>query len=448
MEFGQVVRILHDFEQMPGRFPVAMQEPRILFEQAGVVLLLAAGRKPEGWPADAPLEPGLRQAARFFVRTVMLRPGADFYTLLGLKPDFDAEALREHYRLLIRMTHPDFMTSGEPWPDDAAARINQANDVLASAVGRQNYQISWEKTRIRALAMAKPAHGLPPRAIAGAGAQRQRWPAFKVFALSASMALLAVLAVVLSWPTSEVGQLTVAVRARQAVPAVSEPAVDVQAFAVRAVAAPTRPELAQRPKPPASPVKTAVGKPVPVTEMPPAAAAAPAPEPVDLFAAREPAVQSVPLLAPLSAPALVATAPAPPDLPLPVEARQVFLLPEARAAAITLDQVQPLLNNVLQSLQSGQSEQVLQWLEGSSRQGEAATRFAASYKQRLVGLRVTGLGPVRLMSRHAGGQLVVDGVVQLRLQDLRQQSIRQDFRLRAYFAPRHGGPALTRLEAE
>jgi hypothetical protein len=28
----------------------------------------------------------LRKAARFFVRTAMLRPGADHYTLLGLKP--------------------------------------------------------------------------------------------------------------------------------------------------------------------------------------------------------------------------------------------------------------------------------------------------------------------------------------------------------------------------
>jgi hypothetical protein len=42
----------------------------------------------------------------------MLRPGADHYTLLGLKPAFDSATLRDHYRMLMRLTHPDFSGGG------------------------------------------------------------------------------------------------------------------------------------------------------------------------------------------------------------------------------------------------------------------------------------------------------------------------------------------------
>jgi len=54
---------------------------------------------------------------------------------------------------------------------------------------------------------------------------------------------------------------------------------------------------------------------------------------------------------------------------------------------------------------------------------------------------------VRLTARFAGGELVVDGMVQLWLQDASQQAGKQDFRLRAYFLSRDSGPVLARLEA-
>ena len=93
----------------------------------------------------------------------MLRPGVDFYTLLGVRPDFDAEVLREHYRLMIRMTHPDFVASGESWPADAAARINQAHDVLASAVGREGYVAALAKARGKAHTRGMAAGGPRPQ---------------------------------------------------------------------------------------------------------------------------------------------------------------------------------------------------------------------------------------------------------------------------------------------
>ena len=130
---NELVPALLDFEKRPGRYRLALREPGILFEQPHAVLLLAAGRAVKGL---TPLKPGpqanaVQQAARYFVRAAMLRPNADHYTLLGLTPGFDPQTLRDHYRLMIRLTHPDFAASGEAWPADAASRINIAHDVLA-----------------------------------------------------------------------------------------------------------------------------------------------------------------------------------------------------------------------------------------------------------------------------------------------------------------------------
>ena len=127
---------LLDFEAFPGRYPLALREPRLLFDHGTEVLTLACDRAAEGLPQDEALEAQLRQAARFFVRTAMLRPGADHYTLMGLTPVDEPGKLRDHYRMLMRLTHPDFSGGGRAWPADAATRINQANDVLSSVVSR------------------------------------------------------------------------------------------------------------------------------------------------------------------------------------------------------------------------------------------------------------------------------------------------------------------------
>lgn len=408
----EVIAALLDFEQQPGRYPVAMREPRMLFEQAGLVLMLAAGRQPDGLSAAEALAPGVRQAARFFVRTVMLRPGVDFYTLLGVPQSFDGEVLREHYRLMIRMTHPDFVASGESWPADAAARINQANDVLVSAVKRAGYRATLDGARARPAPRAVAVHGMRPRT-RPAAAQGRR-PALRTLAVSAAVVLLAVTALVMSWPSSDEGLLTLAARAPLVLPAASEPAQAVlapvavaAAAAVRPAARPARAAPAAAPKP-VKPTQTVAWVPALVPDVPTPQAAV-----------TEPVV-----------------APAP-----------TVKAPEPVVPSITMEQVQPLLTQVLQSLQSGRGDQVLQWLEPSSRQGAAATHFVAAYDHSLAGARVTGLGTVRFTSRFDAGQLVVDGMVQLRLVDELQQASRHDVRLRAYFLTRDSAPVLARLEA-
>ncbi len=155
-EWRGLVLALLDFERAPGRYPVALREPRPLFEQIGHVMLLAAGRPVPGLPAPPKhSEPELRRAARYFVRTVMLRPGADFFTLLGLTPGFEPAQLREHYRLMIRLTHPDYgATTGERWPADAAVRVNQAKDLLSSPEKQAEYEAALRRQPRRGLVHA------------------------------------------------------------------------------------------------------------------------------------------------------------------------------------------------------------------------------------------------------------------------------------------------------
>ena len=124
-DWSSLLPALLDFERSPGRYRVVLREPRPLFEHTLTLLQLAAGRSVDGL-ADLAQDPAqtdeLKRAARFFVRTVLLRPGVDHYTLLGLAPGCDAAELREHYRLMIRLTHPDFAAgSGEAWPWAKAA---------------------------------------------------------------------------------------------------------------------------------------------------------------------------------------------------------------------------------------------------------------------------------------------------------------------------------------
>ena len=162
----QLIVTLFDFESLPGRYPLSLREPRILFDGSHDVLLLAAGRPVKGLAFDLIDMSRLKRAASFFIRTAMLRPGSDHYTVLGLDHGFSENSLRLHYRILIRLTHPDFVGNGEAWPTGSATRINLAHDVLSSATRQAEYNRTvpgGEKRRIL------PVHSLAavlPRPVA------------------------------------------------------------------------------------------------------------------------------------------------------------------------------------------------------------------------------------------------------------------------------------------
>jgi hypothetical protein len=226
-DWASLLPALLDFERSPGRYPVVLREPRPLFDHARAVLQLAGGRSVEGL-ADLEQDPAradaLRQAARFFVRTVLLRPGVDHYTLLGLVPGCDAAELREHYRLMIRLTHPDFAAGrDEAWPADAATRINRANDVLSSPGQRADYNATLAPAMPAAPAAASPAPqrpvalrpGVTPRRLkketrpADARPWHERVPSGLKIALVSLGALGAAVALLLNNTTGDSGSLTV-----------------------------------------------------------------------------------------------------------------------------------------------------------------------------------------------------------------------------------------------
>lgn len=219
-----LVPALLDFERAPGRFALALREPRPLFDATHAVMLLAAGRPVEGLPTLLPEQrpDAVQQAARYFVRATMLRPDADHYTLLGLMPGFEPETLRDHYRLMIRLTHPDFAGSGEDWPMDAATRINIANDVLGSAVKRREYNATLEALKPKAAATtahnklgsvtATPHKPTTKRRVAAKPKAKRAdtgegWSHRSKVALAAAGALACVLGLWLLTPSSHEGSL-------------------------------------------------------------------------------------------------------------------------------------------------------------------------------------------------------------------------------------------------
>lgn len=57
------------------------------------------------------------------------------YRLLGLLESASPVQIRERYRLLMRVYHPDFAPRGSDWHNDRAARLNEAHCRLLESAG-------------------------------------------------------------------------------------------------------------------------------------------------------------------------------------------------------------------------------------------------------------------------------------------------------------------------
>lgn len=481
-DWSSLLPALLDFERSPGRYRVVLREPRPLFEHTLAVLQLAVGRSVDGL-ADLAHEPAqtdeLKRAARFFVRTVLLRPGVDHYTLLGLAPGCEADELREHYRLMIRLTHPDFAAgSGEAWPADAATRINQANDVLSSFERRSDYNAAQASAQPVASAAAgaaaasakvaqkKPATPrsrvltLRPKKDANAAAERTgpRVPRGVKIALASLGALGAATALLLNGPAGDSGSLAV-----RKLPSVANPTLQAETSLVLAGGAASEAQVDTAPAPALAPVaepEPAVPQPKPRrnrTNRELAAAkaaegsASGAPGEAALSLTMDTRMVAMPVsmtvAAAVPAPAPRAAAPAPAPAALPAEPAS----PAASRATLpapTLAQVQPALSNLVASLPSGRGENMAQWIDSGFRAHPDTGRFVGRFNQLMAGLRVTQLGHVRFSSRTQGVQLVVDGVIVLHTQDMNNEARVRDLHLRAFFQPQDGQPVLTHLVAE
>lgn len=457
MQLRQLSALLLDFERLPGRYAVVRREPAALFEQAPAVLQLAAGRSVEGLDALAPMEQEqMRRGARFFVRAALLRQGADHYTLLGLTQNASSEQVREHYRLMIRMTHPDFEVGGEHWPADSAARINIANDVLSSPLRRREYDEALNAAEPvvappPADKLAQPTKVEPSRTRGRAHGDRG-WSTRTKAALAGGGALLCLGALV-ALNGGDNGSLT----ARERTVADDTAAYSEQGFGVFKRAAST---------------ESTVQSPAPVTAAPAAAsrerspAVAPAPRPREqtprreAVAALDPSAVATPVAADTpqrlpEADALPATTlqlsrqmTTAKDEPAPmlvVKAKPAEAAPAA--PRLSAQAVHPLMTNVLASLSSGRGESLAQWIAPEWRGRPSNQAFVSQFNQWLGGQKVQEVSKVALTSQLQGETLMVDGVVQLGIAPSPSSEPTRNLRLRAYFQLQDGQPVLTQLTA-
>ena len=415
-----LVSALIEFKRSPGRYALARRQPQQLFDASRNVMLLAAGRTVPGLPSPHPTQSAerIQRAAQFFVRTALLRSGADHYTVLGLKSDFEPSDLRDHYRLMIRLTHPDFAGAGHAWPPDAATRINIANDVLGSSEKRAVYDASLRATPPPAEAAPAPRPRPAPRKSLAAtlvqlnataphprlqhllDAGLDLFQRHRPWALTALGGLACVGLMWLLTP-SEAENSLVAKRTRtdskSGTPTPSSPPVEVDTTALAHVKA----WLAENPQP---------------------------------VAATEPSRQGA--AQPIAIPAAQANA---------IAANAPASAPSTAPAKLTMALVQPQLNRLLNGLQSGEGDNVLSALAAEWRDRPAANAFAASYQRVLAGRRIVRLGKVQLRSRALADQLVVDGVVELYLQSEGAGTEREALQVSAHFKPHNGQPMLTQV---
>ncbi len=75
----------------------------------------------------------LRDAARFCIQQLCFARGADHYRVLGVESGAPPERIKEHYRLLMRLFHPDRAAGRETWTEHYASRVNEAWTALSRA---------------------------------------------------------------------------------------------------------------------------------------------------------------------------------------------------------------------------------------------------------------------------------------------------------------------------
>ena len=472
------------YARHPGKYPAGLRQPAVLFTSVREIIQLAIGR---GASAASDTDAGaiaVHRAACFFVKTALLYPGADHYALLGLDRKADDAALKDRYRLMMRLIHPDFSGAGSAhWPADAAVRVNQAYEVLSSAVRRRDYDASLARPPApdRPIAV-KPSHQRtsPPQRARAPGISRAGYS--RLIAACGVAGALVLLSLFMS------GRDGVHLVQRETVTA---PAVVV---AAKQAIAPSAPPIAAAPVEKSPPPMLVVPPPVvaqarQATPAPPAPAPPPAPVPrVTAPPAPPPAVplaRPLPQAAPVVAPARVQPAPldaaetqvariatptitAAPITPLPVTAAPVAAAsmpssaplvavsaampaPPVRSAprpapipGVSLAETQPLLSALLQQLESGRGDRLINMLDPEARNHPGAQALSRHYDYLVDGMRPVRLSHVEFKAEPADGRLLVIGNIGLQVGD-QSPPVSRKMMLRAEFASRDGSVVMIGL---
>ena len=494
-----LIDTLFDFESLPGRYPLSLREPRILFDEGHDVLLLAAGRPVKGLALDLTDMPRLKRAASFFIRTAMLRPGSDHYTVLGLEHGFSKNSLRLHYRILIRLTHPDFAANGEAWPIGSATRINLAHDVLSSAIRQAEYNRTLPGTEKRGILPVNNLAAVLPRPVA----QGNMLFKYRAWAF-ASAGFLALLLLGILYPANsdDTHQMRVvqvklpessgaaaaeprnsdrSAVERQAtyVPTVSasssgsseKATKDLSANVVRDDDGAAASQQAQQARQSqvvraSTDAKEAeIAQLIQAEKLAQLAQQAKLAQMALLLQASKRAQTSLEFKAaestqlarliqekqltltarlPNNAEVIATEVPSMTANAAPVKLLAIQSVSDAAAKPNLVD-AQPALNQLIQSMQTGRGEDLLRGLERSVSRSSGASDLVNAYNLLIGGSRAVRVGRVKLRSRPIGDQLSVDGVVQLILQDQGQPLPVRELQLRAAFVMRDGQVVMTEL---
>jgi len=178
-------RLLLRYAREPSRFRTEARGADAALVDTDVVMRLALGRDAgvSGATIDGARDGALRDAAIGYVREVFFRPDASPYQTLGLAPDASQDAVKERFRLLMLLVHPDRQGTGAPWPDACAAQANRAYGILRDPASRAAYDreereraAAAKVAREAAVAKAASMRAHPARAAAARGPRRPPGP--------------------------------------------------------------------------------------------------------------------------------------------------------------------------------------------------------------------------------------------------------------------------------
>lgn len=162
-QLGELAELLLDFGRTPGKYAVRRGEPKELHRQLDTVAQWALGRLPAGLAArlESAQRSELAAAAVLFLQRCCFAPDNTHYQVLGFtRESFAPELLRQRYRALIRLTHPDVGVQG--LPANAAGMVNRAHEVLGSESLRRQYDEQLKSEAARPVPPRPAAHTPAP----------------------------------------------------------------------------------------------------------------------------------------------------------------------------------------------------------------------------------------------------------------------------------------------
>jgi hypothetical protein len=450
--FKEVESALLDYQRTPGKYSLLLRRPPILFSSIKEVLLLASGRLPEGAPAPSL---AIQRAAGFFVRTALLYPAADHYALLGLDRSADAAAIKERYRQMMRLTHPDFASSAAAsgnWPADAAARINEAYEVLASDARRRSYDEKLNPTAAPAPHRSPSNHSLAhARATASAPAPDPRRLLKRMAGAFGVLGVIVLAASLLArGPDRDSLVQRDTPRKQRVAPVVAQrDAAPLQADAVQGAkpSAELAPAVDNAPSPAAEAPAMLNQTPSVPRARPAGISVAAATEPARVIAVSAdtmstPVISAQPPAAPTPAPSnSMASVPAVVSsvAPAPIQRVTPTIVP-----AVTMAEAHALIAALLQQMESGSGERLLNGLDRNARSAAGAQALARQYAGLVEGARSVKVSNVLLKGDPREDRLLVKGQVLLEIADFTVSRSRE-LSLEAEFSKRNGAIVMTRL---